>query len=193
MLPLGAIGMKSRDRYELIKAYARGEQPTDKYKNILLPTEDMSNIGLVVDWSLIPITKRMRQSALGLLGKQNYDIIINPVDPAAKNDLQQTLLEMKGKILARMVASQNPNPAISNSPAFMPESEEPEDFDGVDVVATSIRHRTAMEAEEVWELVAAQNNWDMIRSVALESLIDYGCAVVQDERSEEHTSELQSH
>lgn len=181
LLPLGAIGMKSRDRYELIKAYSRGEQPTDKYKNILLPTEDMSNIGLVVDWSVIPITKRMRQSALGLLSKQMYDIVINPIDPAARNDIQQSILEMRGKILARMVAAQNQNPQIANSPALIPEPEEPEDLDGVEVVSTSLRHRTAMEAEEVWELVAAQNNWQMVRELALESLMDYGVAIVQDE------------
>src|SRR5690606_39811119 len=72
---------------------------------------------------------------------------------------------------------------------------EPEDLDGVEVMETGIRHKTAMEAEQVVELVFSQNNYEYIRKLCIESQFDYGISIVKDYeegRSEEHTSELQS-
>lgn len=180
-IPMGGIGIRSRDRYELNKTYARGEQPFDKYKKILRQDEDTSFNSMVVDWSILPIIKAKRQVALGLIGKQNYEIVIDPIDPLAKSELQDNLLQIRGKLLARMVAQQQGNQEIANSPALMLEPNDPDDFDGLEVMSTSMRHRTAMEAEQVCELVAAQNNWDLIRSLYLESLMDYGVACLKDE------------
>lgn len=180
-LPMGSIGMRSRDRDELVKAYARGEQPIDKYKKILRQDEDVSFIGLAVDWSILPIIKAKRQVALGLVGKQNYEISVDPIDPLAKNELQDKVLQLRGKLLARMVAQQQGNQELANSPALMLEPNDPDDFDGLEVMSTSLRHKTAMEAEQVCELVASQNNWDLIRNLYLESLVDYGVACLKDE------------
>lgn len=178
-LPSGSIGRKSSDQYALIKAYALGEQPIDKYKRILVPGDDPSNNSLVVDWSVIPIIPRLRQNVIGILEKQGYDIVINPIDPLAKSEIQDTLLEMKAKVMLRNLLPQNG--IEPNMPALMPEPGEPEDLDGIEVMETGIRHRTAMEAEQVVELTFSQNNYSKVRRQLLEDLVDYGVSVTKDD------------
>jgi hypothetical protein len=182
-LPLGAIGWRSRDKYEEIKTYAQGRQSVEKYKRILIPGQDPSNNNLVVDWSVWPVIPKYRRISLGLMEKEGdrYDIRINPIDPLAKNELQKTLDDMRAKIMIRKMLEEQGVGELTEVPALMKEPGEPEDLDGVAVMETGIRHRTAMEAEQVVQLIYSQNNFDDIRRQYREDLFDYGVAFLKDD------------
>ena len=182
--PFGSIGWRSRDKYEWVKTYARGQQTIDRYKRILLPDQDPTNNTLVVDWSVLPIVPKFRRVALGLLEKTDYDITINPIDPLAATELEDQLLELKMKTEMRSAFQQEqqgqPNPVMP--PQVMQAEGEPDDLDGIEIFEIGLRHKTAMEAEQAVELTFTQNDYNGQRRQELQDLFDYGVAAFKDYR-----------
>lgn len=182
--PFGSIGWRSRDKYEWVKTYARGQQTIDRYKRILLPDQDPTNNTLVVDWSVLPIVPKFRRVALGLLEKTDYNITINPIDPLAANELEDQILELKMKTEMRNAFQQEqmgqPNPIMP--PQAMQVEGEPDDLDGIEIFEIGLRHKTAMEAEQAVELTFTQNDYNGQRRQELQDLFDYGVAAFKDYR-----------
>ena len=182
--PFGSIGWRSRDKYEWVKTYARGQQTIDRYKRILLPDQDPTNNTLVVDWSVLPIVPKFRRVALGLLEKTDYNITINPIDPLAANELEDQILELKMKTEMRNAFQQEqmgqPNPVMP--PQAMQVEGEPDDLDGIEIFEIGLRHKTAMEAEQAVELTFTQNDYNGQRRQELQDLFDYGVAAFKDYR-----------
>lgn len=182
-LPEGAIGRRSKVRYDKYKAYAMGRQDISVYKRIFNSGDDNASNLLVTDWSVMPIIPKFRRVALGILGKTEYDIQINPIDPLAKSEVDDIIIKNKAKIAVKNAMMQNPETAqiAANSPLLMTTPEEAEDFDGIQVMELGIRHKTAMEVEQIREVVFNGNNFPDIRRQYHEDLFDYGVCFVKDE------------
>jgi hypothetical protein len=180
--PFGSIGWRSRDKYEWVKTYARGQQTIDRYKRVLTPDQDPNNNTLVVDWSVLPILPKFRRIALGLLEKQNWDVQINPIDPLAQTELEQQITMMKMKASMREMQKEVMGPEAELSQQIMPKEGEPEDIDGIKIYEIGLRHKTAMEAEQAIELTFSQNDYESQRRQTLQDLFDYGVSAYKDYR-----------
>jgi len=182
--PFGSIGWRSRDKYEWVKTYARGQQTIDRYKRILLPDQDPTNNTLVVDWSVLPIVPKFRRVALGLLEKTDYEITINPIDPLASTELEEQIQQMKMKAQMRKSfeqLQQGQENAVM-PPQIAAGEGEPEDLDSIQIYEIGLRHKTAMEAEQAVQLTFTQNDYNGQRRQELQDLFDYGVAAFKDYR-----------
>lgn len=182
--PFGSIGWRSRDKYEWVKTYARGQQTIDRYKRILLPDQDPTNNTLVVDWSVLPIVPKFRRVALGLLEKTDYDITINPIDSLAATELDDQIQQMKMKAQMRKTfeqLQQGQENAVMPPQVAVGEGE-PDDLDGIQIYEIGLRHKTAMEAEQAVDLTFTQNDYNGQRRQELQDLFDYGVAAFKDYR-----------
>jgi hypothetical protein len=96
-LPIGAIGLRSRDIYDKNKRYALGRQPVEKYKRIFNNGEDGQNRLLVTDWSIRPEIKKLRRIITALVEQLPFKVQINPVDDLAKDEIEEELLNVMFK------------------------------------------------------------------------------------------------
>lgn len=181
-LPLNSIGWMSRSDYDLTKSYASGRQITDKYKPVPLVQDDPTNNINVIDWGVLSIIPKYRRIALELLSKVMYCLRIDPIDPLARGELEDTILEAKAKITVRQQLAMMGMPEFQQNLPVMQEPEEPEDLDGLSAMEMGIRHRTAMEAEQVVELVFNGNDYEAIRREIRKDLFDYGVGIMKDYR-----------
>jgi hypothetical protein len=180
--PFGSIGWRSRDKYEWVKTYARGQQTIDRYKRVLTPDQDPNNNTLVVDWSVLPILPKFRRIALGLLEKQNWDVQINPIDPLAQTELERQITLMKMKATMRDAQKEVFGEQMETPTNLQPGEGEPEDIDGIKIYEIGLRHKTAMEAEQAIELTFSQNDYESQRRQTLQDLFDYGVSAYKDYR-----------
>src|ERR1044072_2074991 len=186
-LPDGTIGYRSRDKYEKIRAYVLNRQDISRYQRILSPGDgtdaDLTYNALVVDWSTLPIISKSRRIALGLMEKMGYNIIITPIDPLAAGELLDTLNELRAKVLLREILPKAGMPQLAEAPSIAKQPDEPDDLDGVGVAEIGLRHKIAMEAEQVVEYVFNLNDWEGLRREVAADLFDYGVAIVKDDTS----------
>jgi len=188
--PIGSVGWKNRDQYALNTAYSMGKQTIDKYKPLLIRGKDNTYNQMVTDWSVLPILYTKRQQALGIQKKesQNYEIRVNPIDPFAQDEVQAEIEYMRAKLLVRQ-ALEAANVKIT-APELETQPGEPEDLDGINIIELGYRHRTAMEVEQVQELIFNANDYDSINDYVMQDLFDQGFAVTKDETCNNSTVEI---
>lgn len=184
-LPKGAVGFVSRDKYREIKMYANARQSVTKYKSITSLDQDPNNNNKVTDWSVRHAIPKYRKIALGLMEKEadKYGIRIDPIDSLAKEETERRLLELKAKIYVKENLKAMGAMELANNPVLQKETpEEPEDMDGLASMELGARHRTAMECEQLVEMVFNANDIKNIKKLKDADLFDYGFAVLKDER-----------
>jgi hypothetical protein len=73
-------------RFELLRLYATGNQPTDKYKDFLLKSNNISNNAnrkgyYNVDWSIFSPMPAYLSKVIGRLEQQDHKITVSAIDP----------------------------------------------------------------------------------------------------------------
>lgn len=182
VLPEGSIGLKSRDIYNKHKDYSLAQQPVSKYKAIFNYGEDWQKSLKVTDWSIQPDVPKYLQIVMGILGKVDFKVQVNPIDDFAKDEIEEEILKQEAKIVMRDLLISQGAEDMANLPPLQKGIDEAEDLDDLNLKELGMRHRTAREMEQVVELFLSSNNFeDNILHQLNNDLIVGGYCVVKDE------------
>lgn len=94
-----------RIRFDLLRAYARGEQPIDKYKPILGITNkktknDPANEAYkVLDWSILDIASKFVNVLVGKIVKRENSIAVRAIDKAAQDAKRAKQIELQEAVI----------------------------------------------------------------------------------------------
>jgi hypothetical protein len=164
----------NRHRYEVLKAYALGQQSINKYKPIMGVDDKEDASWLAIDWSVIPIVPKFRRIALGKLNKIGYNITATPIDSLANEEVDAYFADMKSKILIRE-AAKKVDPELLESPALQMEEGEAKDMEELEMQMNyTFKHQMSIEAEQGIKLVLEQNKVEQLREQIKEDIFDYG-------------------
>jgi hypothetical protein len=176
----GRMFYRNTDRYDLIRQYALADQPTYKYKRTMGVDEQTDTSYLNIDFNILPVIKKHRAIALGLLKKREYNIVATPVDALARDQIDRQVAEIKVKLMMREEAAKI-NPQLLNSPVMGMETGEPGDMDEFTMMEKhGWKHAMALEAELGIRMVFEENDIAQIRDKVWDDNFDYGVAVVRD-------------
>ncbi len=166
----------ARYRYEVIKAYAMGNQSINKYRPLMQVDEAANEDWLNIDWSVIPIVPKFRRVALGKLNKVDYNIVATPIDSLAAEETMEYFSDLRSKIMLREAAAMV-DPELLNSPELQIQPGEAADMDELEMQMNyTFKHQMAIEAEQGIKLILEQNKIEQMREKIKEDLFDYGVA-----------------
>lgn len=181
-LPSNTIGWSSRNRYDQYTLYARGSQPTEKYKRTFNNGEDGVNKLLVVDWRVLPIMAKLMTVVNGILAELTFRPQINPIDDLAQEEIQKEILYNEAKIAFRkQLEEMNASEEVFKTGGLEFEQGDATDMDELAVKELGMRHRTAMELEQVVETVFSYNNFEYMMQLLNMDMVKYGVCVVKTE------------
>ena len=92
-------------RFDLLRAYARGNQPVDKYKPILGITDkkvqnDPANQAYkVLNWEILDIASKYVNLLIGKITKRDNSIGINAIDKAAQDERRKKRVELQEYVI----------------------------------------------------------------------------------------------
>lgn len=116
----------NRDNYRLLKLYARGQQPVQKYKTELSANGDLSFTNL--DWTPVPIIPKFVDIIVNGMSDRGYKVNAYATDSIATTDRENYIQELRKDMLAKPVLSQLQNEfgvnGFSNDPMTLPETDE---------------------------------------------------------------------
>lgn len=176
--PSGALGWANRMKYDEYELYARGSQPTDKYKKTFNNGEDGQNKLLVNDWRILPIMTKLLTVVSGMLDSLDFRPQIDPIDDLAKDEIEKALLENEAKIaIKEQLKSMGAPKEVMESPSLQFEHGEADDFDSLAVRELGFRHQTALELEQACKVIANANNFRDLMELWNADLVKYGVCV----------------
>ena len=149
------------NNYNLLRLYARGEQPVQKYKDELAINGDLSYLNL--DWKPVPVISKFVDIVVNGMSQRNYDINAYAQDPACskvRTDYARNLmvdieareyLEQAQKLLGIKAFSQDPINA-------------PQDKEELEVhLQMDFKQSVEVAEEEVINNVLDKNKFDLTR------------------------------
>jgi hypothetical protein len=99
------VGTRQWHKFPLLRSYARGEQPIDKYKPILGVSDkkvanDPNNMSWkVLSWEILGIAPKFVNNLVGKLIGQNNDIGINAIDKQARDARIEKKIELQDYLI----------------------------------------------------------------------------------------------
>jgi hypothetical protein len=176
----GQMFYRNTEEYDRIRQYALANQPNHKYKRTMGVDELTDTSYLNIDFNILPVIKKHRAIALGMLKKRDYNIIATPVDALARDQIDMKVSMIYAKLMLRQEAEQT-NPELLNSPALQMNDDEPKDLDELKMMEShGFKHAMALEAELGVKMVFEENDIAAIRDRVWDDSFDYGTAVVRD-------------
>jgi hypothetical protein len=161
--------------------YAMGKQSISKYKPMLGIEEQETKSFYATDWTPQSLIPKFRDIGLSVLEQRPYHIAATPIDPLAKDLLDDYFSQAKVLINLKQVAEKVGDPSILNSPALVPEEGMPEDMDEFQLDAEfGGKLKVAKMAENGVELVFYQSDMTQCRQRVLASLWDRGVGGLKD-------------
>ena len=149
------------NNYNLLRLYARGEQPVQKYKDELAINGDLSYLNL--DWKPVPVISKFVDIVVNGMSQRNYDINAYAQDPACskvRTDYARNLmvdieareyLEQAQKLLGIKAFSQDPINA-------------PQDKEELEVhLQMDFKQSVEVAEEEVINNILDKNKFDLTR------------------------------
>ena len=171
--------------YEEVKLYAQGKQSVSKYKKMLKVDEGESTNHLSLDWEPLKFFARTRMKALARVGRLEFDVSANPLDPQLDEEIARHFKEIEAKIKINSVIkeAEKENPALSAArKLFQTEATEPQDMQELEIYKQyGYKHRLSMEFEQLISLILYRNQWKAIRKQIEKDLFDYGVSIVKDD------------
>jgi len=85
----GSIAYSKRREMKINRLYAQGNQPVEKYKDILCPRDDKTNErkGLMnISWDIFSLAPKYRSLVIGKFDKVHHDITANAIDESSGAD-----------------------------------------------------------------------------------------------------------
>lgn len=113
-------------KYHRLRLYARGEQPTAKYKNELAVDGDLSYLNL--DWTPVPILPKFVDIVANGISNRLFSIKAQAVDKVASEKKSRYITEMEKDMVAKQMLMEAKNElgvdAFANDPSQLPETPE---------------------------------------------------------------------
>lgn len=170
----------NRQRYEEVKDYVLGMQSITKYKPMLNIDEASKKSWTNIDWSIMRWVSRFRTQAISIMMKNSYNIICEPIDPLAKDELDKYYADARVRIMMRD-ALKGMGSDVANSAQFKAFVGDAEDLEELEMqIDFGSKRNRAMEAELAIGIVFNDNDSDDKRKEILESIFDYGVAGYKD-------------
>lgn len=171
-MPSGGLGYSSRDLYKTWWDYAFNRQSLDLYKKL----SGIANDDLIGNNSRLPLSNRFFNIVVGLIEKQGYKVRIGTIDPQASIELAKTQAERKARLMIRKMM-----PEAAEHPLIAAQPGEPDDLEGLEIMAMGERHPICADAQDIIRAVFNNNKFDRLRREAIQWCFIAGAAVAKDD------------
>jgi hypothetical protein len=180
----------SSTKYELWRAYARGNQSIDKYKPILgirnkTRRDPQANSYRTLNFEILDIASKYVNVLIGKLLKQNNDIGINAVDKRAQDDRRKKKMEMQEYIVNKeFLKSVSKVTGIEfQTPVHDDVMPPPETLGEVNLYDQMFyKEDYCMVVQDLLKLMNEQDNYTELLSEVARDLVEIGVAVTKTYR-----------
>ncbi len=167
------------NNYNRLRLYARGEQPTQKYKDELSINGDLSYLNL--DWKPVPIVSKFVDILTNGVSNKDYDINAFAQDPASVQKRTNYAEMLAQDIFARDTMKQITAQLGSNLfNTTIPEDQMPQTAEELELhMQLSYKQSIEIAEEEAINQVLDYNKWDLIRRRVNYDLVTCGIGAVK--------------
>ena len=167
------------NNYNRLRLYARGEQPTQKYKDELSINGDLSYLNL--DWKPVPIVSKFVDILTNGISNKDYDINAFAQDPASVQKRTNYAEMLAQDIFARDTMKQITAQLGSNLfNTTIPEDQMPQTAEELELhMQLSYKQSIEIAEEEAINQVLDYNKWDLIRRRVNYDLVTCGIGAVK--------------
>tara|TARA_R100000900_G_scaffold124636_1_gene99106 strand:+ start:14789 stop:17089 length:2301 start_codon:yes stop_codon:yes gene_type:complete len=179
------IPFSVRGEIDLLRLYAKGNQPVTKYMDRLSPRDRKTNKRkgyMNVSWDILSVVPKFKRVVMGMLDKMEYDIFIDALDEKSVSDKDS----MKWRVWANKVLSEELGedpaategmPQMPGMPNFVPNSVEELEM-MKDLGSFKLAIEIAYEKALNWSY--DMSSWDDIKRRIFSDLFDLGIAMARD-------------
>ena len=167
------------NNYNRLRLYARGEQPTQKYKDELSINGDLSYLNL--DWKPVPIVSKFVDILTNGISNKDYDINAFAQDPAALNN-RTNYAEMLAQDMFARESMQKIVEKLDTSlfNTTIPEDKLPQNIEELELhMQLNYKQSIEIAEEEVINQVLDYNKWDLTRRRVNYDLVTCGIGAVK--------------
>tara|TARA_R100001443_G_scaffold16412_2_gene26458 strand:- start:2406 stop:4799 length:2394 start_codon:yes stop_codon:yes gene_type:complete len=171
--------LTSWNNYNRLRLYARGEQPTQKYKDELSINGDLSYLNL--DWKPVPIISKFVDILTNGISNKDYDINAFAQDPASLQKRTNYAELLAQDIFARETMEKiNAQLGENLFNTNIPEEQMPQTPDELELhMQLSYKQSVEIAEEEVINQVLDVNRWNLIRRRVNYDLVTCGIGAVK--------------
>ena len=167
------------NNYNRLRLYARGEQPTQKYKDELSINGDLSYLNL--DWKPVPIVSKFVDILTNGISNKDYDINAFAQDPAALAN-RTNYAEMLAQDMFARESMQKIVEKLDTSlfNTTIPEDKLPQNIEELELhMQLNYKQSIEIAEEEVINQVLDYNKWDLTRRRVNYDLVTCGIGAVK--------------
>ena len=167
------------NNYNRLRLYARGEQPTQKYKDELSINGDLSYLNL--DWKPVPIISKFVDILVNGISNKQYDINAFAVDPQSLNKRTNYAKAIASDMFARESMNKiNSQLGIDLSQTQIPENELPQTMEELELhMQLTYKQNIEIAEEEAIDQVLKQNKYDLVKRRVNYDLVTCGIGAVK--------------
>jgi len=167
------------NNYNRLRLYARGEQPTQKYKDELSINGDLSYLNL--DWKPVPIISKFVDILANGISNKDYDINAFAQDPASlekrTNYAKMLAQDSFARDTMQQITSKLGTELFNTS---IPENNLPQSIEELELyMQLSYKQSIEIAEEEAINQVLDYNKWDLIRRRVNYDLVTCGIGAVK--------------
>lgn len=184
------IKYSKRAEMDMLRLYAEGNQPVEKYMDRLFPIDPKTNTRkgyMNVSWDILSVIPKFRAIVIGMFEKIDHDIVCSAIDPnsqAEKDQMKWSMWAEKqlegvfGKYdeLLENSGFQDMSKAKDMMPSIPKTLEEIEMF--MELGAMKIKQEIAMEKAIDWSFYLS--SWKDIKRQVFQDFFDIGVGAVKD-------------
>lgn len=179
------IPFSIREEMDLLRLYAKGNQPVNKYMDRLSPRDKKTQKRkgyMNVSWDILSVVPKFKRVVMGMLDKMEYDIFIDALDEKSISDKEA----MKWKVWASKKLTEDLGedptmvedlPQIPGMPNFVPNSLE--ELQMMQELG-SFKLAIEMAYEKALNWSYDMSSWEDIKRRIFSDLFDLGIAVSRD-------------
>jgi len=167
------------NNYNRLRLYARGEQPTQKYKDELSINGDLSYLNL--DWKPVPIISKFVDILVNGISNKEYDINAFAIDPQSLNKRTNYAKAIATDMFARESMNKiNSQLGIDLAQTQIPENELPQTMEELELhMQLSYKQNIEIAEEEAIDQVLKQNKYDLVKRRVNYDLVTCGIGAVK--------------
>jgi hypothetical protein len=167
------------NNYNRLRLYARGEQPTQKYKDELSINGDLSYLNL--DWKPVPIISKFVDILTNGISNKDYDINVFAQDPDSvekrTNYAEMLAQDMFARDVMKQITSTLGSQLFNTD---IPEDQMPQTAEELELhMQLSYKQSIEIAEEEAINQVLNVNRWDLIRRRINYDLVTCGIGAVK--------------
>ena len=163
------IGACNSHNYQLWRNHRMGIQDVTQYKTQLGCDDTSEEILKVIDWTTLPYLQKLHEVIKGKMDSLGYKMSATAINPLAIDEKEKVRYDYQFRQLI-----------APYFPSLAPSEGEPQTPEQLEVFMKDYKLAAEVACETVWEMVAHINNFDSVKTLLIEDLIDYGVCFVRD-------------